>query len=155
MLELFIWILRLTMMGMMVLLLLFFVLSLRADLRAAGNPASREMPKPKTPAKPRKTTSGDQVSALAYTAGPQPATGRDFPLVGVLVIGREPACQVVIPGTTVSKHHARIFPQNGAWYAEDTNSTNGTLLNDAPLLTPTRLHPGDRLRIGETEFTLH
>jgi pSer/pThr/pTyr-binding forkhead associated (FHA) protein len=36
---------------------------------------------------------------------------------------------------------------------EDMGSTNGTYLNEEVLAGPTPLHPGDRVRIGDSEFT--
>jgi pSer/pThr/pTyr-binding forkhead associated (FHA) protein len=36
---------------------------------------------------------------------------------------------------------------------EDLGSTNGTYLNDEPLRGPAPLHPGDRIRIGDSEFS--
>ncbi len=152
MLELVIWILRFVMIGILLLLLLVLILTLRADLRAAGHPAAAAPDsKPETPRKP---APGRRVSTLAYQAGPLPTTGREFPLVGALTIGRDPDCQIVIPNPTVSKHHARLYAQAGDWFVEDTGSTNGTLLNDEPLLAPTRVKTGDRLSIGETRFEL-
>ncbi len=35
---------------------------------------------------------------------------------------------------------------------EDLQSTNGTYLNEELLDTPRPLHPGDHVRIGESEF---
>ena len=36
---------------------------------------------------------------------------------------------------------------------EDLGSTNGTYLNEEPLTGPQPLHPGDRIRIGDSEFS--
>jgi pSer/pThr/pTyr-binding forkhead associated (FHA) protein len=36
---------------------------------------------------------------------------------------------------------------------EDLGSTNGTYLNEEPLDGPQPLHPGDRIRIGDSEFS--
>ena len=36
---------------------------------------------------------------------------------------------------------------------EDLGSTNGTYLNDQPLSGPQPLHEGDRIRIGDSEFS--
>ena len=35
---------------------------------------------------------------------------------------------------------------------EDLGSTNGTYLNEEPLRGPQPLHPGDRIRIGDSSF---
>jgi pSer/pThr/pTyr-binding forkhead associated (FHA) protein len=36
---------------------------------------------------------------------------------------------------------------------EDLHSTNGTYLNEELLQSTRPLHPGDRVRIGDSEFT--
>jgi predicted component of type VI protein secretion system len=52
-----------------------------------------------------------------------------------------------------SSRHARISPQGHVFVIEDLGSTNGTYLNDEPLNGPQPLHPGDRIRIGDSEFS--
>jgi hypothetical protein len=52
-----------------------------------------------------------------------------------------------------STRHARIERQGGVLVLEDLGSTNGTFLNGEPLSGPQPLHPGDRVRIGDSEFT--
>jgi pSer/pThr/pTyr-binding forkhead associated (FHA) protein len=48
--------------------------------------------------------------------------------------------------------HARLFTRRGTQFVEDLDSTNGTLLNDAPLRGEAEIQPGDVIRIGDTEF---
>jgi hypothetical protein len=52
-----------------------------------------------------------------------------------------------------SSHHARITPEGNVVVIEDLGSTNGTYLNDTPLSGPQPLHDGDRIRIGDSEFS--
>ncbi len=49
--------------------------------------------------------------------------------------------------------HARIYTQGNLMVIEDLDSTNGTYLNEELLDGPRPLHPGDRVRIGDSEFT--
>ena len=42
---------------------------------------------------------------------------------------------------------------NGQFLIEDLGSTNGTYLNEELLQGPQPLHRGDRIRIGDSEFT--
>ena len=49
--------------------------------------------------------------------------------------------------------HARLVPHGDVIVLEDLGSTNGTYLNDEPLRGPQPLHPGDRVRIGDSVFT--
>jgi hypothetical protein len=52
-----------------------------------------------------------------------------------------------------SAHHARITRQGHVVVIEDLGSTNGTYLNEQPLNGPQPLHHGDRIRIGDSEFS--
>ena len=52
-----------------------------------------------------------------------------------------------------SSRHARITLQGSVVVIEDLGSTNGTYLNERPLSGPQPLHPGDRIRIGGSEFS--
>jgi hypothetical protein len=52
-----------------------------------------------------------------------------------------------------SSRHARISQQGHVFFIEDLGSTNGTYLNEEPLNGPQPLHPGDRIRIGDCEFS--
>jgi hypothetical protein len=52
-----------------------------------------------------------------------------------------------------SARHARISRQGHVFVIEDLGSTNGTYLNDEPLNGPQPLHVGDRIRIGDCEFS--
>jgi len=52
-----------------------------------------------------------------------------------------------------SAHHARISREGHIVVIEDLGSTNGTYLNEQPLTGPQPLHPGDRIRIGDSEFS--
>jgi pSer/pThr/pTyr-binding forkhead associated (FHA) protein len=52
-----------------------------------------------------------------------------------------------------SSQHARISREGHVFVIEDLGSTNGTYLNDEPLTGPVPLHAGDRIRIGDSEFS--
>jgi pSer/pThr/pTyr-binding forkhead associated (FHA) protein len=52
-----------------------------------------------------------------------------------------------------SSRHARISREGAVLVIEDLGSTNGTYLNEEPLSGPAPLHDGDRIRIGDSEFT--
>lgn len=69
-----------------------------------------------------------------------------------LVIGRHPSCDVVLAGPAVSRRHARLRFRDGIWILEDLDSTNGTLVNGAPLIGRCRLEPGDRVGIGDEQL---
>ncbi len=52
-----------------------------------------------------------------------------------------------------SSRHARISRQGHIVVIEDLGSTNGTYLNEEQLGGPQPLHSGDRIRIGDCEFS--
>ena len=83
----------------------------------------------------------------------QPAFERDLDAREV-VVGRAATAGLVVPDSSVSRQHARLFQRDGRWWAEDLGATNGTLLNDKPLTTATVLAPGDRLKLGGTTLQL-
>ena len=66
------------------------------------------------------------------------------------IVGRASDADLVVADSSVSRHHARLFQREGRWWAEDLGARNGTTLNDSPLVTPTALDAGDRLRLGDT-----
>jgi len=71
-----------------------------------------------------------------------------------IIIGRAAHCQCQIPSQTVSSQHARLFFQQGHWWVEDLDSTNGTLLNAEPVTKATIVVPGDKIRCGEALLVL-
>jgi serine/threonine protein kinase/pSer/pThr/pTyr-binding forkhead associated (FHA) protein len=67
-----------------------------------------------------------------------------------ITIGRASTNQIVLRDPSVSSHHAQITLKDQAYWITDTQSTNGTLLNEQRLVpqVPARLHPGDAIRFG-------
>jgi pSer/pThr/pTyr-binding forkhead associated (FHA) protein len=76
-----------------------------------------------------------------------------YDLEGHIVQGRGDEAEIHLEDPFASAQHARIFEQGGILAIEDLGSTNGTYLNEEPLRSPRPLHPGDRVRIGESEFS--
>ena len=79
--------------------------------------------------------------------------GERFDLFGGVSLGRSPDADIRLDDRYASGIHARVFGRSGAYFVEDMNSTNGTLLNSQELHGEAELTPGDRIRIGDTEFT--
>ncbi|MDY6792467.1 MAG: FHA domain-containing protein [Thermodesulfobacteriota bacterium] len=65
-----------------------------------------------------------------------------------ITIGRSAENDIVIENLAVSKLHARIVEQSGAYYIEDLNSTNGTYLNKVRI-TKKDLKNNDIIIIGK------
>jgi hypothetical protein len=78
--------------------------------------------------------------------------GDHFDLFGGVSLGRSADADIRLDDRYASGFHARVFNRGGAYFAEDLNSTNGTLLNSQDLHGEAELRPGDVIRIGDTEF---
>jgi hypothetical protein len=79
--------------------------------------------------------------------------GERFDLFGGISLGRSPDADLRLDDRYASGIHARVFNRGGGYFVEDMNSTNGTLLNSRELHGEAELSPGDKIRIGDTEFT--
>lgn len=64
-----------------------------------------------------------------------------------VVFGREPECDVVLADPGISRRHAELVRERGAWILRDLGSRNGTFIDDAPIQQQ-RLQPGQRARLG-------
>jgi FHA domain len=64
-----------------------------------------------------------------------------------LLVGRHLGCDIVLDDLSVSRRHARLRFRDGRWVLQDLESTNGTLVNRAPVVR-CQLHPGDEVRVG-------
>jgi pSer/pThr/pTyr-binding forkhead associated (FHA) protein len=69
------------------------------------------------------------------------------------VLGRGEAAEIRLDDPYASSRHAQLVMQAGVVVLEDLGSTNGTYLNEELLQGPAPLHRGDRVRIGDSEFT--
>ena len=96
-------------------------------------------------------SSGIPLLRVERAVGFEP--GSAFELAQEVVLGRGSSADIQLEDTFASARHARIAPQGSVMVLEDLGSTNGTYLNGEPLRGPKPLHHGDRIRIGDTEFS--
>ena len=69
------------------------------------------------------------------------------------VLGRERArTDISLRDESISKRHARIFAQDGDWFLEDLNSSNGTYVDDQRITAPIRLGPGRLFSLAQRRF---
>ncbi len=100
------------------------------------------------------------AAAPAQGSGPRlvgtggPYAGQVFPLQpgASATVGREPGRQVQLPmDSTVSRLHARIENEGGAFVVYDEGSSNGTTVNGARI-TRQQISPGDVVGFGSSSF---
>ena len=85
---------------------------------------------------------------LTMKEGPTPGQRTD--LEGrSLLLGRDPACNLVINDVEVSRRHARLIAQSGGYAVEDLGSTNGTFINEQRIKGVVPLQPGASIRLGD------
>lgn len=79
-------------------------------------------------------------------------SGVAYDLVNGATLGRGDV-EIQLDDPFASSRHASITRQGRTLVITDLDSTNGTYLNDEPLTGAQPLHPGDRIRIGDSQFT--
>jgi hypothetical protein len=94
----------------------------------------------------------DTDAFLVVEEGGGLTEGEHFDLFGGISLGRSADADIRLDDRYASGIHARVFNRSGAYFVEDMNSTNGTLLNSRDLHGEAELTPGDRIRIGDTEL---
>lgn len=90
---------------------------------------------------------------LVVERAPGHTAGMEYEVGTGAVLGRGDQAEIRLEDPFASSRHARLVRQGGAVVLEDMGSTNGTYLNEELLSGPQPLHPGDRVRIGDSEFT--
>jgi pSer/pThr/pTyr-binding forkhead associated (FHA) protein len=90
---------------------------------------------------------------LVVERAPGHDAGMIYDLDGEIVLGRGEHAEIRLEDPFASSRHARIYEQGNILVIADLESTNGTYLNEELLETLRPLHPGDRVRIGDSEFT--
>jgi len=89
---------------------------------------------------------------LVVNRAPGHAPGMEYDIGAGAVMGRGDQAEIRLEDPFASSRHARLVRQGGLVVLEDLGSTNGTYLNDELVSGPQPLHPGDRVRIGDSEF---
>ena len=85
-----------------------------------------------------------------------PEAGRQIPLVGETVIGRDPAAASValLQDELLSRRHVKLTPEADGVRVEDLESRNGTFVDGDQIYTPAHLAPGGQLVLGVTVLQL-
>jgi signal transduction histidine kinase len=93
------------------------------------------------------------VYSLLVAEGPDAGARFPLPEREPQLIGRSTEA-IPIRDDSVSRRHAELTPDQGRWWIRDLESSNGTFVNDAPVLERVPLGPGDRIRCGDTVLVL-
>ena len=80
-----------------------------------------------------------------------PLEGKRWLVIGSLTIGRDPACEVIVPSRQVSRLHARLTVQGSGALLEDLDSRNGTFYLGKPVHAPVLLSDGDTFSVAYTQ----
>jgi hypothetical protein len=89
---------------------------------------------------------------LLVERAPGHESGMAYEIADGATLGRGDV-EIQLDDPFASSRHARITRQGHVLVIEDLGSTNGTYLNEEPLTGPQPLHAGDRIRIGDSEFS--
>jgi hypothetical protein len=94
---------------------------------------------------------GSRNARLVVESVPGHDRGMEYDVEEGATLGRGDV-EIHLEDPFASTHHARLIRQGGVVVIEDLGSTNGTYLNEELLDGPRPLHPGDRIRIGDSTF---
>ncbi len=88
---------------------------------------------------------------IFFVNGERAGTTMDFDMMSITV-GREVENVLSLDAGGVSRFHGRIFCQDGKWFVEDFDSTNGVKVNTMLIVEAYELHNGDLVAFGDQIF---
>lgn len=95
------------------------------------------------------------VSTARLIAAHGPLAGQTLSLTSSnLLLGRSSQCDIRIPDSSVSRHHAHLRLADGTWFIQDDDSLGGILLNGQSVRAA-RLASGDQIQVGNSLFTFY
>jgi FHA domain len=143
--------------GFLAVLYLFLLWVARSAFRdVRRDPAARTVPPPDAAGMYATSEVGHADGAeprLVVERAPGHAHGMEYDVGTGAILGRGDQAEIRLEDPFASSRHARLVRQGGLVVLEDLGSTNGTYLNEELLSGPQPLHAGDRVRIGDSEFT--
>jgi len=160
--ELTVTVVRLALLALLWIFVFSVVGVLRGDLFGT-RVSTRRPPAPPRAAPPRPSATAAKPRGRAARKVPREVVVTEGPLRGTtialgqhsILIGRSPESTLVLSDDYASGRHARIFPQDGDWYVEDLDSTNGTFVGQQRVASdPVKLAVGSSMRIGTTVLEL-
>jgi adenylate cyclase len=70
-----------------------------------------------------------------------------------LLVGRRESCDIVLRYPNVSSQHCKLSLEEGYWYIEDLNSSNGTKVNGTRV-TRKRVDPGNTITFAKHKYEM-
>jgi hypothetical protein len=151
--------LKLAFLAVLYLFLLWIARSALKDLRRPVGAGGGVAPRPPVDATGvhqaapgRGDGRGSGLARLVVESVPGHERGMEYDVEDGATLGRGDV-EIHLEDAFASTRHARLVRQGGVVVIEDLGSTNGTYLNEELLEGPRPLHPGDRIRIGDSTFT--
>jgi MoxR-like ATPase len=90
------------------------------------------------------------MAKVKFINGPFEGQEVAIPEEGITV-GRSKNCSIVIDDNKISREHATIRIENGAWWVYDLQSSNGTRVNEQDV-SAYELSEGDEIEVGGLKF---
>lgn len=91
----------------------------------------------------------EKAWTVAVERGPKELRGVQIAVHGPVIVGRNPGADIVIGASYVSGRHARFTLIGQNLFVEDLGSTNGTSVNDQPIVEPVALRDKDVVTVGD------
>jgi len=143
----------------LVVLFLFVAWVVRSALRDLRRPDEQRWAGAAAPPPPSNDATGLHQALgvsdprLIVERAPGHTPGMEYEIGDGAVLGRGDQAEIRLDDPFASGRHARLTRQGPVVVLEDLGSTNGTYLNEELVGGPQPLHQGDRVRIGDSEFT--
>ncbi len=145
--------LKLAFLAVLYLFLLWVARSALKDLRRPASAGPARAPVDATGVHPVQPggNAGSGAARLVVESVPGHDRGMEYDVEDGATLGRGDV-EIHLEDPFASTRHARLVRQGAIVVIEDLGSTNGTYLNEELLDGPRPLHPGDRIRIGDSTF---
>ena len=120
------------------------------DYRDGGDGGTLILSRP-LDAQGKKPPVGD--ACLVNLHPPGPDIGKRVPLMNQqYIVGRDSEAAFVVSRSSVSRQHSRLYADDdGQWWVEDLNSTNGTFVNEVRIKSQ-KLTDADQVRFGDAIY---
>jgi pSer/pThr/pTyr-binding forkhead associated (FHA) protein len=113
---------------------------------------------------PKQQASGGAVTPAAKKSEPQISADKAWQIigaakqtksiVGTMVVGRSPDCDITFSYERLSRRHAQFHESDGVLWITDLESANGTFVNDKRLTAVERLKDGDKISFEKLKFVV-